>query len=549
MSKTRNQFLYKVKETNKVLNFCFGKSVSEIKKELTEYFLDNPPQNDDELHTFIKVALGINIPRVSVCKHHSAVFDFVADAYFERVRKQIVLANRTGGKTLGVAALNVCEALFKPGCGAVSIGGAKQQAEKCYNYAVDFFHNNMGINKQLESSLMSRTKLRNGSYFKVLASSERSVHHDHVPKVRLDEVELMDASIYEGALSIPLTKNGIRSNLLLTSTRFKPFGLMQKLIDSHRERGYKLYTFCYKDIAENCPDSRSGKAQTIYYINKKARKILSPEDYSLEKDRNGYNRYIMFDKCINCKIAPTCNGDLKRANGWYLIEDLIDKYEEEEHVWDSQWECLTPYQGDLAFSDFDSDKSAKDITYNPNWDTYCSVDFGWAANFYACWFQIDYRGWIYFIDEYTVNKTLTKDYGKILATRGTKIKENKIIYRNVEFHGDPAGKSGNEVSGLSPIEELWNLYKIKVKTRRISPNDRFNFIRKKMSGTAGVPELYIDSVKCPVLYRAFCSATLEKTTDGKEQSENIVRDENMHAIDGCSYGIANVFNIKKAVAY
>jgi len=242
MSNIKNEYLYKVKEASKVLDLVFGKSVDEVKNSLTEYFLSNPPQNDDELHTFIKVALGINIPRVPVCKHHSAVFDFVADAFFERARKQIVLANRTGGKTLGVAALNVCEALFKPGCGAVSIGGAKHQAEKCYNYSVDFFNNNNAINRYLDSSLMSRTKLKNGSYFKVLASSERSVHHDHVQKVRLDEVELMDSSIYEGALSIPLTKNNITSNLLLTSTRFKPFGLMQKLIDSHRERGYKLYT-------------------------------------------------------------------------------------------------------------------------------------------------------------------------------------------------------------------------------------------------------------------------------------------------------------------
>lgn len=542
----------KFKNKQKIIEKALNLSPNKIKQEITNHFLSNKPKNDDELHMFIQVALGLKIPRNAVCSEHAGVFDFIADAFFERYSKQIILANRTGGKTIGVAALNVCEAFFKPGCGIVSIGGSKQQAEKCYTYTVEFINSNPALAKHIppHGSLMSRTKLNNGSYFKVLASSERSVHHDHVPKVRLDEVELIEPSIYEGAISIPLTKNGIKANILLTSTRFKPFGLMQKLLDTSRERGYKIYIFCYKDISERCPDSRSGKVDTTYYINKSKREIITPEEYFSLSDKLEYKRFEMLNKCQECTLAPSCTGDLKRATGWYLIDDLIDKYTEEEHVWASQWECLEPYRGNVAFPEFDSTKSERELTYNPNWPIYCTMDFGWSAPFFATWFQVDHHGWIYFIDEYSVSRTLAKDYGKVLKERGATLENDRFFkYIEVEYHGDPAGKSGNEVSGLSPIEELKRLYSIYVKTRKIKPNDRFNFLRKKMSGVKGKTELYIDKTKCPLLFEAFSAARIKETKDDQEKSEELKRDKNIHGIDAASYGIANVFQIKKAYAY
>src|SRR5262249_46072386 len=42
------------------------------------------PQNDDELHAWIKTNIGVDIPRTSVCEDHVAPFQFLADLYFER---------------------------------------------------------------------------------------------------------------------------------------------------------------------------------------------------------------------------------------------------------------------------------------------------------------------------------------------------------------------------------------------------------------------------------------------------------------------------------
>jgi hypothetical protein len=52
------------------------------------------PQNDDELHAWVKQNLLVDIPRVAVCPDHIAPFTFLADLYFERTSAGLALANR-----------------------------------------------------------------------------------------------------------------------------------------------------------------------------------------------------------------------------------------------------------------------------------------------------------------------------------------------------------------------------------------------------------------------------------------------------------------------
>src|SRR3954468_19269145 len=43
------------------------------------------PQTDDELHTWIKTNLRVDVPRVAVCPDHDPPFKMIADCYFERL--------------------------------------------------------------------------------------------------------------------------------------------------------------------------------------------------------------------------------------------------------------------------------------------------------------------------------------------------------------------------------------------------------------------------------------------------------------------------------
>ncbi|HEX8521539.1 MAG TPA: hypothetical protein VF669_04725, partial [Tepidisphaeraceae bacterium] len=74
------------------------------------------PLNDDELHDWIKRKLGLHIPRVSVCAHHDAPFDYVRSAFFEPAKDVVVWAPRGGGKTRLGALATLLDLIFKPKC-------------------------------------------------------------------------------------------------------------------------------------------------------------------------------------------------------------------------------------------------------------------------------------------------------------------------------------------------------------------------------------------------------------------------------------------------
>src|SRR2546421_10959966 len=58
-----------------------------------------PCRNPDQLHRWVQLFTGLNIPRTSICAGHAAPFDYLVRAYFEPSSDQIVWAPRGGGKT------------------------------------------------------------------------------------------------------------------------------------------------------------------------------------------------------------------------------------------------------------------------------------------------------------------------------------------------------------------------------------------------------------------------------------------------------------------
>ena len=59
------------------------------------------------LHLFIKEVFGIHILNVAIVPGHRSPFDFIADHLFDEFSSPLVLANRSGGKTLDFAILYV----------------------------------------------------------------------------------------------------------------------------------------------------------------------------------------------------------------------------------------------------------------------------------------------------------------------------------------------------------------------------------------------------------------------------------------------------------
>lgn len=323
---------------------------------------------DQKLHDWFVNRLGLYIPVKSVCEHHHPPWEFFADAFFERHTQIIGMACRTGGKSLGVAGLNVAEMSLKPKCGIVSLAGNFLQGTRGYQYVIEMFKNDKGLKSHLEGvPLKAKTSLKNGSTLEILTASERSVHSPHVPKLRIDEVDLVTQDIYQGALSIPISQHGIKSGIAMTSTRFKAYGMMYTLVEDAPKRGIAVRTWCVREILKKCPYS--------------------------------------YTECPMHKCEGFCDGKwCKRAQGYYEVDDVYGKFlAMDEETWKTQWMVEKPSRFGLVYDMFGEHHIVTDDdlpphlrlddlkdphgnikldprirpSWNNEWDWYAGIDWGY----------------------------------------------------------------------------------------------------------------------------------------------------------------------------
>jgi hypothetical protein len=164
----------------------------EAQLQLEERLNEEGPQNDDELHAWLKYELHIDIPRVAVCPGHDAPFQFLADLFFERIEAALGVANRGGAKTFLVAVLHWLNSRFKPGCESCTFGAIEAQSFRAYAHLRNWIYDEDGnLKPTIVSSLMRDTTFKNGSKIEVLGSTPDAVNGPHPQKAHADEIELM----------------------------------------------------------------------------------------------------------------------------------------------------------------------------------------------------------------------------------------------------------------------------------------------------------------------------------------------------------------------
>lgn len=223
------------------------------------------PQTDDELWQAVKDVFNIAIPRQKVCEHHDPPFQAFADAYFARCTVTVWKASRGfGGKSLLLALLGLCETVFL-GAKVNILGGSGEQSERVLNYIngeempeafwnapdaprhliqggsdSDIADNARGITKKM-------IKLTNGGYLKALMASSRSVRGPHPQRLRLDEADEMDLSIFDSALGQPMRRFGIDEQIVASSTHHYANGTMTEILKRSIDKGWRVYEWCYKE--------------------------------------------------------------------------------------------------------------------------------------------------------------------------------------------------------------------------------------------------------------------------------------------------------------
>lgn len=417
------------------------------------------PRTADELHRFVRYALGMNVPRVPIVEGSSAPFDYLTNAFFEPKptygvdmnSDAVVWANRGGGKTMLGAVATLLDLLFKPGIQVRILGGSFEQSVKMYEHLIVLLDKPWFKGLLDGSPTQRRVTLVNGSKLQLLTGSQKSVRGVRVHKLRCDEVDEFDMELWEAAQMV--TRSGVCGSrhvngaLEALSTMHRPFGPMSRIMENHEKQAAgaaKLFKWTAMDVIERCPQARP---------------------------------------CEGCVLWNDCRGTAKQADGFIPVEDLVRQWHRtSETTWSSEMMCRQPEVSDCVYAQFDTDRHVRDVvpeTENGRWIG--GMDFGMRNPTVLLWARLepgdapnDVRV-LHIIDEYVRSgKTFEQNM------RAIELLALQRGYPMTDWLGvDPAGNQRNNHSGSSDIMMLREKGYI-VRSRSSSLPDGIERVRRRL---------------------------------------------------------------------
>lgn len=462
-----------------------------------------------ELHFFIEAISGHKIPYVAICPNHQSPWDYIAPAYFDKLGDAVIIAARDGGKTLDTALLNAVELLTKPKVEISSLGAIESQAKKCFAYTDSFVSDNRVARQFVADKTLSRIIMLNRANYTQIVGTLSGVNSPHPNYVRADEVELMKPKVVEEMTMMPHSSNGYKGSLTYISSRKYAHGNMQSLVTrASATKKQAVVTWCYKEIAEPCPEERRGRGKKIY----------ETQDLS-NADR--FHKFVAWEKCGECPLLSSCRGELAYATGFKTIDDLIREFSSmDKQTWVAQKECGAPSLSDLVYPQFrDEAPWVGNYKYNPALKTFIGVDFGYVDSCVFAWIQEKKHGSnpaeYFVVKEYVTTKTQLSENIEQVKIINQELGCKPYIY--VADSADPAACDQLEAEGF-PVEPIK-----KTKVAQSIP-----LVRAKLLTASGNVYLHIDE-ECEFTRNEFQRYHYPEC--GGEQPE----DEFNHSLDAIRY--------------
>ncbi|MFG0275083.1 MAG: hypothetical protein ACF8QF_08500 [Phycisphaerales bacterium] len=454
------------------------------------------PATPAQLHAWLRIVLGLAIPRRAVAPGSSAPFDYLCHAYFEdRAGPQdcVVWAARGSGKTFLAAVATLLDLLHKPGVEVRLLGGSLEQSRRVQAHLRGFFERPHLAALVAGRITEKRIALVNGSACEILAQSHTSVRGAHPHILRCDEAELFDPEVWRAAQLVPRSQtlaNGlwVQGRVETFSTMHRPGGLMEELVaDATGTR--RVFRWGVLDALATCASERP---------------------------------------CESCDLEPECAGRAKQASGHIAVEDAIAlKRRASAASWASEMLCERPTRDDAVYPEFEVGVHVAPFDAGERWRWLCGMDFGFRAPTVILWGAVDAGGVLRIVDERIARqRTLDRHIEAIRRSR----------WPAPAWIGvDPAGRQRSDQTGLSAVALLRRAGFV-VRDRRETLAAGLGAVRARLAPATGAPTLFIHP-RCRGLIE---SLQRYRYPDARPDDELPLKDGADHAADALRYLVVNL---------
>lgn len=425
---------------------------------------------------------------------HTSPFQALSDVLLDRVLYYVIWACRAGSKTFLYGGLDTWyKSCLHPRLETKILGGSEGQSQLSYEAINTFWKLT-----ELETEFLAHPMLKqsgewkHGSKISILAASSKSVRGPHPQVLKLDEVDEIDETVYNDALSQPQAKYGYPSSLGQFSTNHNIDGQMDRAIQKAVAVGTPIYRYCVWEVLESC------------------------KDYT----------------CSTCKLSSICPGiHMKQADGYYTIGDFVNKMQ--TLSWDAiqrDWLCVKVGRGDLVYQEeWDEEVNLVNRNLKLEEPVGLSLDWGGTDPFSAgVWQKMGENAWL------RVTEVFLPSVGQS-ATNPRFIRECKekpwwkqvkwVVYDNSrpdlinEWKGEFAGKDVQFI----PAD-------------RTDTDAGIECMKNALKPALGAPLLFVNR-SCANIRREFRQYVVNPDT-------RKIIDKNNHCLDECRYWVQKM--IKRA---
>jgi hypothetical protein len=356
---------------------------------------------------------------------HSAPFGFVSDAFFNPHKDVAAWSSRSGGKTLGASILAALEFLFCDGLEARVLSGSESQALNLYEYWRRWCTG--VLSDRLDGDIRRMVTPVAGGKFEILGASQKQVRGGKVHRLYEDELDEIAPDIDSAAVGMIASTATLPARTVYTSTWHRGDGSMSRLVEGHPGNGVSLHKWNLWEAIEQCPIARHDEGTG----------------------------------CDNCPLEPTCRAkarEFHRDENWRVgiasegdglcrIDDAIKAYQKvSQRTWQGEFLCQRPSVEGVVYPEFDHMvHGCRSEDLPADLKIYRAIDWGLGV-FVCLWLGQDPSGGVYLLDTYRAEYGRLKQHAEYIL--------NHRLQRVEASYCDPAGRSRNDQSGRSNVEEF-----------------------------------------------------------------------------------------------